>query len=160
MKIKSVADLSIPDIESTPVWQYVNDDSNELFVKPVKKIPVKNLTGKIVATQVELANGSLFWGLIGNVDTTNQQLTEHFLTLSIYNNDKWFSLARYHDFNYDEKGPNALSNFLGLSQDSIFPIHYDIRDMVIGHPGFLEGLIQKEPVNRLSRAEIIALAVP
>lgn len=160
MKLKSVAELSISDMESVPIWQYVNDDADELCVKPVKKIPVKSLIGKIVATQVELANGLLFWGIIGNVDTTSQQLTEHFLTLSIYSNGKWFSLARYHDFNYNEKGPDALASFLGLNPDSIFPIHYDIRNLVVGHPAFLDGLIQKEPVNKLSRAEIIALAVP
>ena len=147
MKIKSVTNLSIQDLESTSIWQYINDDSNELALKPLKTIPVKNLTGKIVATQVKLVNGSLFWGLIGNIDTTNQKLTEHFLTFSIYNNGKWFSLARYHDSNYDTNGPKALSNFLDLPKDSIFPIHYDILNTVIEHPAFLEGLIQKEPLN-------------
>jgi hypothetical protein len=160
MNLKSVTELSISDIKSVPIWQYSNDDSDELRVKPVKKIPVKNLFGKVVATQVKLANGMLFWAIIGNVDIANQVLTEHFLTLSIYNNHEWFNLARYHDLNYNENGPIALSKFLDMRLDDIFPISYDIRSLVVGKPPFLDGLIHKESVNKLSRDEIIALAVP
>jgi hypothetical protein len=155
---KLVTGLTVQDLDSAPVWQYVNNDFNELWVKPVKKLPVKNLDGKIVGIQVRLANGFLNWSTVENIDITNPQLNEHFLTLSKFHHDQWFHLARYHD--YDERDPIALSNFIGLNIEEIFPIHYDIRDLVIGSPAFLDGLIMKEPFKMLSRQEIIELAVP
>jgi hypothetical protein len=53
-----------------------------------------------------------------------------------------------------------LSHFLGLPVDDIFPIFFDVRMYAEGDPASLTGYIQKEPRERLSRAEIIALAVP
>jgi len=47
-------------------------------------------------------------------------LTEHFLTLSIESGGKWFHLARYHDFNRAEHGPEALAHCLGLRVDGAF----------------------------------------
>jgi hypothetical protein len=54
--IKPVESLSVADLMSNPVWQFTNSDGmGETFVRPVKKIPVKNLTGKIIGTQVRLS---------------------------------------------------------------------------------------------------------
>lgn len=160
MQAKSVSKLEICDIANQPVWQYTNIDSDETSVRPVAKVPVDSLTGKIVATQVRLANGSKVWAIIGNVDCTNPRLTEHFLTISIWNQNKWFTLSRYHDFDYTERGPAALSSFLGLEEDDVFPIEYDIRKLAKGLQNSLIGRVLKEPKEQLTRAEIIALAVP
>ena len=119
-----------------------------------------NLTGKVVGTQVTLANGQHAWALIGNIDATNARLTEHFLTLSIERGGCWFTLARYHDFGYTENGPDALAHFLVLPVDAVFPISYDVRQYAKGDAATLSGQIRKEPRERLSRAEIIAKAVP
>lgn len=124
------------------------------------RLPVATLVGKLVGTEVMLANGESAWALVGNVDPTNVRMTEHFLTLSIERDGRWFTLARYHDIDYAEKGPDALARFLGLPVDAVFPIRYDIRRFVKGEIDALNGTISKEPRERLSRAEIIALAVP
>jgi hypothetical protein len=144
------------------VWQYTNREGggDETYVRPVKRIPVSNLTGKVVGTQVLLANGQTAWALIGNVDPANARLTEHFMTLSVERDETWFTMARYHDLDYPEKGPVALARFLELPVDEVFPIIYDIRRYASGDPAALSGKIRKEPRERLSRAEIIALAVP
>jgi hypothetical protein len=93
-----------------------------IWVRSVTVLPVSKVTGKIVGTPVLLASGREVWALIGNVDSTNPRLTEHFLTLSIEREGKWFHLARYHDCDYAERGPDALAQFLGVPVTDIFPI--------------------------------------
>jgi len=158
---KPIESLKPIDFETTQVWAYTNSDKiGETVVRPIKKIPVNSLTGKLVATQVCLANKSVVWALVGNVDSQNSQLTEHFLTISLYHNDKWFTLARYHDINFSENGPEALAFFLGLGVDDVFPISYDLSRFAKGEQAALVGMINKEPREKLTRAEIIALAIP
>jgi hypothetical protein len=142
------------------VWQFVNDDSDELAVRPVNRLPVLTLTGKIVGTQVRLGNGGYVWALISNLDTKNARLNEHFVTLSIERNGRWFHLARYHDIGYSTHGPEALARFLGLSPDDVFPIAYDISNYAKGEAVALAGTILREPRVRLRREKIIAMAVP
>jgi hypothetical protein len=157
---KAVGSLQVVDLKTFPVWQYANGEGDDTAVRPVKRIPVTNLSGKIVGAQVLLANGEQVWALIGNVDASNSRLTEHFLTLSIERDGRWFTLSRYHDFDYDENGPEALARFLGVQVSDVFPIAYDIRQYAKGDDAALTGQIHKEPRERLSRAEIVAMAVP
>jgi hypothetical protein len=160
MQSKSITALTVADIAVQSVWEYTNSDADETSVRPVATVPVTTLTGRVVATEILLANGSRAWALIGNVDATNPRLTEHFLTLSVHKGGQWFALSRYHDFDYDEHGPAALAAFLGLEVDDVFPITFDLRGLVKGDSAALAGSIQKEPRERLTRSEIIALAVP
>jgi hypothetical protein len=118
------------------------------------------MTGKIVGMQVHLRNGSKVWAILGNLDLENERLTKHFLTLSVLRGGAWFTMARYHDFDSEKRGPLTLSDFLGLTIEEVFPVSYDISDYYTGSPRVLVGVIEKEPIERLSRAEIIALAVP
>jgi hypothetical protein len=159
--VKKLEDLTPADLENFPVWQYVNSDkSGETLVRPVKKMPVKSLTGRVVGTQVRLANGASVCALIGNLDADNPQLTHHFLTLSIFRNGRWFTMARYHDFDASERGPQALASFLSLQINEVFPILYDIGRFSLGDRAALTGTIEAEPREKLTRAQIIALAVP
>lgn len=159
--VKAVDSLTVADLQAFPVWQYTSRESvDETFVRPVKRTPVASLTGKIIGTQVALANNERVWALIGNVDSTNPRMTEHFLSLSVERNGRWFTLARYHDFDFAEHGPAVLAEFLGLTVDETFPIAYDIRQVTQGDEAALQGQIRKAPRERLSRAEIIAMAVP
>lgn len=143
------------------MWQYINDDRDgETSVRPAKKIPVTNLTGKLIGTTVQLANGDRVWALISNVDFDNPRLTEHFLTVSLHRNGKWFHLSRYHDLDYPMNGPTGLAKFLGLEVNQIFPISYDVSRFVSSGPNSRTGLILKEPPEKLTRAELIAMSVP
>ncbi|WP_321474945.1 hypothetical protein [uncultured Paludibaculum sp.] len=158
---KPIELLTVADLTATPVWQYTNRDrTGETTVRGVKRIPVKKLSGKVIATLICLANGTQAWALIGNIDPLHPRLAEHFLTLSIEHRGKWFHLARYHDFDYADRGPEALSQFLGVAVDEIFPISFDVREYAWGDPASLQGCVRKEPRERLTREEIIALAVP
>lgn len=158
---KPVESLTVADLKAVPVWQYVNRDrAGETMVRAVKRIPVTKLPGKVIGTESCLANGTRVWALIGNIDPNNPRLTEHFLALSIEHAGMWFNLARYHDLDYADRGPDALSEFLHLPVDEVFPIFFDVRKYAKGDPASLTGYVWKEPRERLSRAEIVALAVP
>src|SRR5262249_37701259 len=121
--MKTVDSLSIEDLRRHPVWQYATRErADETSVRPIKRLPASNLTGKVVGVPVVLANGRKVWALIGNVDATNPRLTTHFLTLSVERDGRWFHVARYHDFDYEERAPEKLAAFLGLAVNEVFPI--------------------------------------
>jgi hypothetical protein len=156
--IKPAESLTVADFQAHPVWEFLNDDEiGETMVQPVEKLPVESLDNRLIGLQVRLANGSRIWALIGNFDITNQRAIQHFLTLSIDRNGKWFHLARYHDSGFPAEGPEALARFLGLHVDDVFPISVDVRRYVRGDPTALTPIVLKEPKEKLTREEIRAL---
>ena len=155
---KPVDALTIADLQAHPVWQYTgSDEPDETYVRPLKRVPVANLQGKLIGTEVTLANGQQAWALIGNVDPMKPRQTQHFITLSIERRGEWFHLARYHDFDAKTKGPKALAAFLDLPVNEVFPISYDLRRYGKGDPAALSGQMPKKPQERLSRSKVIAL---
>jgi len=86
-----------------PVWEFVsNDEPAETDVHPVVQVPTDSLENRIVGAEVELANGSRVWALLGNIDVKDSRRTRHFLTLSLFVRDEWFHLARYHDVDCED----------------------------------------------------------
>jgi hypothetical protein len=160
--LKTVDELTPDDLSAFPVWQFTNahEHIDETVVRPVKKTPVKSLRGRAVGTQVTLANGAQRWALIGNVDPDNPRLTQHFLTISLFDHGAWFSMARYHDYDAETHGPAAVAEFLGLPLTAVFPIRFDLRRYCVGDSPALAGTIEQEPQERLTRGQVIALAVP
>jgi hypothetical protein len=157
-KAKPVDALTIADLQTYPVWQYTSsDDPDETYVRPLKRVPVAKLDGKLIGTEVTLANGQQAWAIIGNVDPMKPRRTQHFITLSIERRGEWFHLARYHDYDAKTRGPKALAEFLNLPVDEVFPISYDIQRYGKGDPAALCGEIPKKPQERLSRSEVIGL---
>jgi len=145
---------------TNPVWQYVSDDEpDETYVLPVAELPTESLENRIVGAEVELANGSHVWALLGNVAVADARQTRHFLTLSVFVRDEWFQLARYHDLDYDERGPAKLAEVLELTLDEVFPIRYDMGNWVSGAAAdTVRGTLHAVPPERLSRTELIKLA--
>jgi hypothetical protein len=157
---KKAEDLKVADFEKAPVWEFVNDDElGETVMVPTKKLPVESLAGRLIGTMVQLANGDVVWGLLGNIDPESPKHTEIFIHLSIAKGAKWFHSARYWDFDDSTNGPELLANFLGLKVDDVFPISYDVTKYAKGNASALAGKILKEPKEKLSRTDIIKMAV-
>src|ERR1041385_1684431 len=96
--IKNVDELTIGDLKAFPIWEFINvDEVGEMAVRPIRRIPGKSLDGRLVGTQVRLANGTTVGADIGNIDAKNPKSTKHFLTLSVHRNGRRFTMARYHD---------------------------------------------------------------
>jgi hypothetical protein len=156
--IKPVESLTVADFQAHPVWEYLNDDEiGDTMMQPVEELPVESLDNRLIGAPVRLANGSQVWALIGNFNATNLRATQRFLTLSIEHEGKRFHLARYHDVGFSDEGPEALARFLGLHVDGVFPITVDVRRYVRGNPKALKALVLKEPHERLTDAELIAM---
>lgn len=157
---RQITEIPTEELLATGVWRWSPHDDDSGLV-PAKRVPVSNSAGCLFATQVVLADSSRNVAIIGNLDATNVELNAHFLTISLLVPDgHWFHLARYHDLNADEHGPAALARALGHPVDQVFPIRYDVRRLMRGNDSCTQGSVTAEPSRRLSRAEIIALAVP
>jgi hypothetical protein len=160
MKKNSIESISVEEIMQFPVWRYLNRDRcEEVILLPIYKFPRSNLDLCIVGTKLTLANGTQVWSFLGNIDTCNTQSTKHFLTVSVERNGEWFHLARYHDSDYKEHGPTQLAKFLNMKTDSVFPMRYDVRFASEGEIDALTGYITSEPTERLSKDELILLAI-
>ncbi len=157
--MKNLSDLTTDDLAEIPVWEYVSGQDESVYVEPVEHLPVRDLRNRIVGTRVVLHNGDMCWAILGNIDLYNKQSTEHFLTLSLEKGARWFDLARYHDVDYARRGPEQLAQFLALPVPSIFPIEYDLSDVVSAIPGIVKGTIPVEPHEKLPQEKLIQLAL-
>lgn len=162
MSAQPIDRVSYSKFAAHSVWEFVPEtpEHDETWVRPVARIPVNSLDGRFVASRVRLANGTTELALLGNIKLDKPELNEHFLTLSIVRqNEERFHLARYHDIGFKSAGPEALAKFFELAVSDVFPIEYDISAVVTGVKAAVRGIIRQEPGTRLSRAEIISLAV-
>ncbi len=158
---RPIESLRPADISAHPIWRFVSgDEPDETWVVPTASRRSARLSGRVIGTQVTLADGSRRWALLSNIDPDNPQLTTHFLSLSLFIGGKWFHLARYHDVGARRHGPRALAAALHRPLGKVFPMRYDLRPYVRSGPSWLEGVVDRSPRNRLTRAEIIALSVP
>lgn len=158
---KPVDQLTLADLEAHRVWRFTGSDSpDETMVRPVRRLPASKLDNVLVAVPLQLPSGAAVWGLLGNIDATSAEKTSHFLSVSVLGGGRWFHLARYHDVDRGEREPEALAAFLGLTVPQVFPLAYDISNCCIGLADVVAGIVPVEPAVRLSRAELIALAVP
>ena len=160
---KPLRNVPVEELLRFGVWEFVSESPHrdETWVQPVQNLPVSSLAGRVAALNVRLGDATYRPAILGNIDTKNPAHTQHFRTLTLINDtDRWFDLARYHDFDYESRGPRALAEFLGLRISAVFPITYDLAGLVVGTAASLAGQIPAEPVVRLSRAELIKMAVP
>lgn len=160
MKIKKIEKLTSSDLIEHAIWEYATGiDKQGVWVIPSPSTPIATLDNKLVATLVTLANGTKLHALIGNVLPSDSQATKHLLTLSVLTSSGWFTLARYHDFDYSTNGPKKLAQKLSLPLSAVFPISYDIRNVVVGIDSALNGEVCADATEKFTREQIIALAV-
>ena len=155
---RPIEGLTVSDIERHGVWAHIANRPG--FVRPVSTTPVKNLNGKLFAAHVKTRSGREFWALIGMLDAEDSVKNELFKQLSVYNGEAWFQLSRYFDWDYEKSGPQALASFLRMPLAEVFPIEYDLSSWIEAEDFVLKGKFLEQPEKHLSRAEIIALAVP
>jgi hypothetical protein len=157
---KDLSDIAPDDFRIFPVWEFTNEDEiSETMLRAIEDLPVSSLSGRIIGTQVVLANGSYVPAFLMNVSLDNPRHNEQFITLNVFTNSKVFQLARYFDPWYDTEGPDALAKVLGLDISDVFPIAYDIGANCVGDPASLRNSFLIEPRVRLSNDEIMRMAV-
>ncbi len=143
-----------------PVWEFCNDDElGELMMSPVKTLPISDAGNRLISGEFRLADGSGIFGYLGNLSLTKPETNPHFLILSLFVGKKVQDLARYHDFNFSTRGPSWLAKQLGKKKEDVFPISYDLSNVAAGKPNCVRGVILEEPLEKLSRNQIIQMAV-
>jgi hypothetical protein len=158
MKKRTFSDLTVHDLALHPVWELVEDEG-DAFVVPVQHLPATTMRQRVAGTQIRLADGTRLWALLGNLSVGCARSTKHFLTLSIHHGGQWFDLARYHDVDYARRDAKALAYSLGKPVKSVFPIEYDITELVVGSRESLAGKINAMPDERLSDEQLIQLSL-
>jgi hypothetical protein len=159
--LREIETLLPDDFERHPVWEFAHDHEfdSDTLMRPVERLPVDDLGNRVVGSKVRLNNGTIKWATLCNIELRDIERTEHFRSLSVCENGKWFHLARYHDPDLENNGPEALANFLKLPLEAVFPIVYDIRASCVGDPKAVVASIDANPKKRLTRIEIVKLTV-
>jgi hypothetical protein len=143
-----------------PVWEFCNDDEvGDTCVRPTKKLPISSGDSRLVGCEFRLANGSVLFGYLGNLSLAKKDQNQHFLTLSAFVDGSTEHLARYHDIDFSRHGPSWFAEKLGKRTKEVFPISYDLSSLAVGAEDCVRGSIPAEPKKKLSRSEIIQLAV-
>lgn len=142
------------------VWEFCNDDgAGETLVRPVKTLPISSAGSRLVGCELRLADGSAIFGFLGNLSLTKTDQNQHFLTLSVFVDGGVAHLARYHDFDFADRGPAWLARKLGKKVAEVFPLSYDISAIAGGAADCIRSSIPAVPKTKLSRSAIIQLAV-
>lgn len=162
--MKPASELLPSDFLANKVWEFANEleseTANESCVRPVARLPVDSLGNRLVGTQLVLANGQQRFAILGSVDVDDPVSTEHFLCVTVFRPDgESFDLARYHDTDYPRHDAVALATFLGFPTEAVFPMRYDITGVARGRPECLRRAIPAAPTTKLSKEELIALAL-
>lgn len=159
-KSTPVGKLTEALLRKHPVWEFTNEDgSDEMSVRPVKKLPVISGDGRLFGSEIRFADGSVAFGLIGNLSLTDKEQNAHFRTLTVFLKGKAHGVSRYHDFDFEKRGPTALAKQIGKKPGEIFPISYDLSAVAKGAKDCVAGVILAEPKKKLTRQALIAAAV-
>jgi hypothetical protein len=140
------------------VWEHCNDDSiGETMVRPVKRLPITDTSCCLLGCELKLADGSKIYGYLGNLSLGSKAQNQHFLTLSVFFGGGIVHLARYHDFDFAQRGPAALAATLGKPPMDVFPISFDVSDITRGKADCVRGQIPGEPHQKLARDELMKM---
>jgi hypothetical protein len=84
----------------------------------------------------------------------------HLANAALLIDGKWFFLARYHDAEIETHGPAALAARVKQPAGDVFPIAYDVLHRFNPPSPAQRGWLLARPKKKLTRAQIVALAVP
>jgi hypothetical protein len=157
--MKHLLDLHEGDLKSTFVWVGSTSDRDETSIRPATRSSLKSIEGKIVACSFRLNNGAELVGVMSNL-TNNVSRNAHLANAALLIEGKWFFLARYHDAEFKTHGPAVVALRLKLPLGKIFPITYEVLHRFNPPSAAQRGVIHAKPKNKLTRKQIIELAVP
>jgi hypothetical protein len=157
LKKKRVENLTVADFGECAVWKFASPSGTT--VTPDRRLPCTSLANRLVGTLVTLADGTTVMAYLGNIDVSNEISTKHFMTVAVLVNGEWVPLARYHDLDSQEAGPKNLADKLGKPLTKVFPIKFDVQNVVRHAPSWLKGIIEADPKIKLSADELVDLAL-
>ncbi len=157
MNTKTIDTITVQDFMNSPVWRF--SEPGELFVEPVANPDCGVHDSWFFGTRFVYADKSTSWGMLSNIDLEHPVSTQQFMCISVEKSGEWFHLARYHDFDYNKRGPLQLAQFLGKSIEDVFPFSFDVREACHNTSQLLCGVVDVRVYEKLTSAEIIDLAI-
>lgn len=159
MGCKLPEEMTPEDFEQSPVWEFALDleEIDDRLLRPVTELPVDDLGNRVVGTQVRLANGARMWAAIQCLHLDDPYKTRHLMWLSFFVGGRWIGLVRYHDPGQNMCGPIPVARALGLDVNDVFPVTYDVRHCCTGDPLAVTGVVEADPKDKLTRAQIMDL---
>ncbi len=119
MAAKRLIELTISDLQSSPIWEHWYEGDIE-FIRPttMKEIAEDSNSGHIVLTDFIFNNGQEFIGFCASQDTSGLDYIQPVIIVENGQVEFWKDI----DWTAEEK-EEAL-NKLGLEWQEVFPIHY------------------------------------
>ncbi|KQU73430.1 MULTISPECIES: hypothetical protein [unclassified Rhizobacter] len=154
--------LTLAQVAQHPLWKFVPAPKPDrvAWVAPDAACRPATLKNRVVATELQLADGTRLGALLENIDVDLPEFTRHWLVVHLRVDARWWRLARYHDADAAKRSPQVLAERLRKPVNAVFPMRYDVSAVCATDSLALAGVIEAEPPVRLKRAEIIRMAVP
>ena len=155
MKRKEVHELTPEDFQEHPVWEYVfdmdglpdadEDMITETTVSPATQLPVPDTGNCIVGVKLKLNNGVMKWAILGGIlpDKIHGKCGTAVVAIFEEKRREWLSFGSE---TCSRVTAERLSAELGLPEEEIFPISYDIRGLVAYPEELLFGSIDRSGV--------------
>lgn len=145
-----------------PVWEFdVNSEwlpwRDETWMRPVRRLPVRSLGGRIVGTTLTLANGRRMFGTLSGVSLNHPRATRCFIGASLYVGGRDVQFIGVPSPAYPYVNAAGLARALSLRVEDAFPLSYDLTGLAVGHPDVIRGTIPAERPEQLSDEDELAL---
>lgn len=162
VEVRTPGQIGPKVLERHPVWEFLNDDEHpkgDTAMRPVTRLPIPDLDGKVFGTTVTLADRTRYPAMIGDLDVRSKKYRHHFRSLTIFAKGKRFHLAKYFQLWYETKGPDAFARFLGKRTKDVFPIAYDLSGLVKGPEDVVRGTFAAKVSNPIPRAKLMDIII-
>src|SRR5688572_27626420 len=147
---KPITNLDVEDLIAFPIWEYASGEeiegADETWIRPVNRRKIsKKLYSQIVASDFRLASGRVAEGFM--LVTTAVEPAEvkpgalvvpKYLTLPSVSR----SIAIKQGFTWSLQERDRLFGILQLSEQDVFPIHYQLKALVASEEEFRNGVIE------------------
>ena len=154
---KPCDELTISDLKRNPVWQFDlhnewRSGRDETWVKPVKRLPVSDLSNRVIGTEAWTVCGKPLFFVMGNIFLDDPKKTEQSLWMkALKGHSERFFLQLSRSSGAKSNAAEVFAGMLGLEVHEVFPIEYDISALAIGLESVTKGRISKERVEKVIR---------
>lgn len=158
-----LTDLRPIDLQKTWLWTVVASRADgALRLKPETLAKTDKFKGRLIASQVSLADGTKLSALIEGIDPEAPGFSRHNKELYVWvDGHGWFQLAQY--FVSEElkavRGDDVLCRILQKPIQDVFPIHFDVRHRAKTESPCLIGSFEHNPSWGLTQYQVMEILV-
>ncbi len=144
------------------LWKWYPSKDGKPWLQSKKAGKSTKYSNCLVWTQVLLADGTEHAALIWGIDLDAPEFSKHNRELYLWiNSYGWFQLAQYWDNEAIKniRWNEVLCGLLNKSLDSIFPIYFNLQNIMHADSPCLTGFFEHHPIWAKSESEIMEILV-